>query len=476
MVFSSIPFIFYFLPIVLGGYWLVGRRFRNAWLLLASLAFYTWGGGALVLLLLASTVVDYIAGLVVARGKAVGSTTLARLGVVGSVVVNVAMLGYFKYANFLVAQFNTLGRAMGIGEIAWTSVALPIGISFFTFQSMSYTIDIATGRAKRLTNILDFALYVSLFPQLIAGPIVRFHEIADEMRERSHSIDEFAAGALRFSFGMSKKVMIADSVAPLANVAFGAAPGDLGTGLAWLGVVAYTIQIYFDFSGYSDMAIGLGMMLGFHFPENFRRPYSALSVTDFWRRWHMTLSHWFRDYVYIPLGGSRRGIGRTYANLWFVFLVTGIWHGANWTFIVWGIYHGALLAGERLFGQGTTRSEDTRYPVVRRAATLLLVVIGWAIFRAVDVGSAFGYLQAMFSLHPGVILPAEISHRAIAAFVVGALAFLLPGHIVIGRIVADTNPRRGGLALKWATLTGLFVYSIVLLAGGSFSPFLYFQF
>ena len=400
MVFSSIEFLFLFLPVVLLAYRVVPARARNGTLLAASLLFYTWGGGAFVLILAASIAIDYCAGWMVDDARERGLPRRRALGIALSVAVNVGLLAYFKYANFFVAQWNDLGDAVGIGTIAWTSVALPIGISFFTFQSMSYTLDVARGRARHLRNPVDFALYVSLFPQLIAGPIVRFHEIADQMRERTTRLEDFAEGALRFSHGLVKKVVVADAVAPIADAAFGLDAADLTTPAAWLGVAAYTIQIYFDFSGYSDMAIGLGRMFGFTFPENFRRPYSALSVTDFWRRWHITLSNWFRDYLYVPLGGNRASAAATYRNLIVVFLLVGFWHGANWTFLAWGVYHGGLLIAERLTGQRPVR--DASWPWLRRAVTLLAVVVGWAIFRADSIWHAAARVSVALAVSASV--------------------------------------------------------------------------
>ena len=472
MVFSSVTFLFFFLPICLAGYYLLGRRLRNGWLLISSLVFYTWGGGALVSLLIISTVVDFAMGWLVGAGVSRNRRGLIRLGVAGSVLVNLGLLSYFKYANFFVEQLNSLGY----GDIAWTSVVLPIGISFFTFQSMSYTIDVARGRVEHLRNILDFGLYVTLFPQLVAGPIVRFHEISDQLSNRALTIEKFAAGAARFAHGLAKKVLIADAVAPIADAAFGAEAAALGPAGAWLGVAAYTIQIYFDFSGYSDMAIGLGTMLGFTFPENFRRPYSAVSITDFWRRWHITLSNWFRDYLYIPLGGSRRSSGRTMANLWIVFLLTGIWHGANWTFLLWGLYHGAWLVAERLTGQRSLDSNVSWAPA-RRAVTLLAVMIGWVLFRSPDAGHAFEYVQAMFTaggVTPEVITNA-IDTRAIVAMGVGAASVFLPGHIVGGLLVTGWRGVRGA-TLRIAEVAVALPYVMIIVASGSFSPFLYYQF
>jgi len=472
MVFSSVTFLFFFLPICLGGYYLMPRKLKNGWLLLSSLVFYTWGGGALVSLLIISTVVDYAMGWVVSSGVQSNRRSLIRLGVTGSVLVNLGLLSYFKYANFFVEQLNSLG----FGEIAWTSIVLPIGISFFTFQSMSYTIDVSRGRVEHLRNPFDFGLYVTLFPQLVAGPIVRFHEISDQLQGRELSVEKLALGAARFSHGLAKKVLIADAVAPIADAAFGADAAGLGPAAAWLGIAAYTIQIYFDFSGYSDMAIGLGNMLGFTFPENFRRPYSAVSITDFWRRWHITLSNWFRDYLYIPLGGSRRGSARTLANLWIVFILTGIWHGANWTFLLWGLYHGAWLVAERLTGQRSVDG-DVSWAPLRRAITLLAVMLGWVMFRSPDASSAFEYVGAMFTaggITPEVITNA-IDTRAIIAMGVGIASVLLPGHIVGGLLVTGWKGVRGA-AVRVAEVAVALPYVMVIVASGSFSPFLYYQF
>jgi alginate O-acetyltransferase complex protein AlgI len=472
MVFSSVTFLFFFLPICLGGYYLLGNRLRNGWLLLSSLVFYTWGGGALVSLLIISTAVDYLMGWVVASGISQNRRSLVRLGVLGSVVVNLGLLSYFKYANFFVEQINSLG----FGNIAWNSVVLPIGISFFTFQSMSYTIDVSRGRVEHLRNPLDFALYVTLFPQLVAGPIVRFHEVSDQLRNRVVNVENFALGAARFSHGLAKKVLIADSVAPIADAAFRADPGGLGPAAAWLGLAAYTIQIYFDFSGYSDMAIGLGSMFGFTFPENFRRPYSAVSVTDFWRRWHITLSNWFRDYLYIPLGGSRRSSGRTLVNLWIVFVLVGIWHGANWTFLLWGIYHGAWLVAERLTGQRPV-GDGASWAPLRRLITLLAVMVGWVMFRSPSAGHAVSYLGAMFSA--GGLTPQALSNaldtRAVLALGVGAASVLIPGNVVGGLLVTGWRGSRG-VAVRVAEVAIALPIVMIVVASGSFSPFLYYQF
>jgi len=476
VVFSSITFLFAFLPVTLAAYFVVPKRFQNAVLLAASLLFYTWGGGAFVLILLASISINFAAGRVISTAMARGDRRVRALGITAGAASNILLLGYFKYTNFFVDQINSVGDALGLGTIAWSTVGLPIGISFFTFQSMSYTFDVATGRAAALKSPLDFALYVSLFPQLIAGPIVRFHQVADQLQERHTRIDDFAEGVVRFSHGLAKKVIVADTVAVLADAAFGAGPGELTTASAWLGVIAYTVQIYFDFSGYSDMAIGLGRILGFRFPENFNRPYSAISITDFWRRWHITLSSWFRDYLFIPLGGSRGGAAATYRNLVIVFLITGLWHGAAWTFVVWGAYHGALLIAERVTGQRPI--EQASLPWLRRALVLLAVMVGWVLFRAESLGAAADYLQAMFSGSGLDLAPAVrdvLSTRLLLVLAAGSASFLLPRGFVVGK----TLPTRVGVvpaAARAVLLIVVLPYTLVVVASGSFSPFLYFQF
>lgn len=478
MVFSSPDFLFFFLPATLATYHFAPKRARNAVLLLASLAFYAYDSGALVLLLVFSTVADFIAGKIVASGIALRSQARIRTGVVLSVIVNVGLLAYFKYANFIVDQLNAAADGFGLPSVAWTSVVLPIGISFYTFQSMSYTIDVARGRVEPISSVFDFALYVSLFPQLIAGPIVRFHEIGHEIRNRPRNLEDFSEGVVRFAHGLAKKVIVADVAGLVAEEVFALPPGELSTSAAWLGVFAYTIQIYFDFSGYSDMAIGLGRMFGFHFPENFRRPYSAVSITDFWRRWHITLSNWFRDYLYIPLGGSRGSAYRTYRNLGLVFVLTGLWHGANWTFVIWGIYHGALLMLERVSDQRPVGRDRPTFLFWRRGLTLLAVIVGWVIFRSEDMAQAASILGTMFSPQGGG-LPAAVSTvlttRVQVTLVLSGLVFLLPREFVGGITLPQASGRFGGLA-RAVLLLVVFPYSLALAATGFFSPFLYYQF
>ena len=390
-------------------------------------------------------------------------------------VFNLSFLAYFKYANFFIAETNLLFSAIGVNKLKWAEVILPIGISFFTFHEITYVVDLYRNKRQAFTSFIDFALYVAMFPQLIAGPIVRFHEISEQIVERRESLDGFFYGTMRFSLGLIKKVIIANQCAEIADAVFSLGNGALDTKTAWLGVFAYTLQIYFDFSAYSDMAIGLGNMFGFQLPENFNRPYSAVSITDFWRRWHITLSRFFRDYVYIPLGGNRRSASRTYLNLIIVFLLCGMWHGANWTFLVWGVYHGVLLIIERTIG---VRDTEVGFIFLRRLMTLLLVMSGWVLFRARDIGHAASYLSAMF--WPSVrVVPVDlafvINPRNIFFLCLAALVFFLPRNFSGSRLLTSvTSPYVGGV--RYLILFVMVLYSVALLASGSFNPFIYFQF
>jgi alginate O-acetyltransferase complex protein AlgI len=470
VVFSGVSFLFYFLPIVVLLYAVIPARGRNPLLLTASLVFYTWGAGALVGILFVSIVVDYGLGFVAARGHIADDQRLRRLAVTGSVVVNLGLLAWFKYAGWLITEASDAGLWTG----AVPNITLPIGISFFTFQSMSYTIDVARGRCPHLLNPLDFALYVTLFPQLIAGPIVRYHEIEEQIRSRSHSLSNVGEGAIRFSHGLAKKVIVADTIAPVADAAFAQSSPTMG--VAWLGILAYTMQIYFDFSGYSDMAIGLGKMFGFTFPENFNRPYAASSITDFWRRWHITLSNWFRDYVFIPLGGSRGTAASVYANLLIVFLLTGIWHGANWTFVAWGAYHGSWLLAERRFG---LRNLGTSGPgLFRRASTFLIVVLGWVIFRAENMTAAVDYYRAMFSLDTFDVTEIQslLSTRIMLTLLLASLATVALPRSIVGGPALVRRDNTLAMAGRAAVMLIALPVSLLLVASGSFSPFLYFQF
>jgi alginate O-acetyltransferase complex protein AlgI len=478
VVFTSIEFVWLFMPLVLLAYLLAPPGWRNGVLAALSLVFYAWGAHATLLLFLASIAMNFVAGRLIHHFRERGDERAVRRTMWIAVAANLSLLFFWKYAVFAATQFNRVIGLTGSGGVGVPDVVLPIGISFFTFHGISYIVDITRGDARPLRNPLTYAQYMAFFPQLIAGPIVRYREIDDQLLDpppRSQRLDDFADGFPRFALGFAKKVLIADPAGAVADAAFSHSGGGLASTTAWLGVFAYTTQIYFDFSGYSDMAIGMARMFGLRFPENFNRPYSAVSLTDFWRRWHMTLSRWFRDYVYIPLGGSRGTQGDTVRNLMVVFFLTGAWHGANWTFVAWGLYHGALLVGERLTGIRTW-ADDHRV-AVRRALTLVLVMLGWALFRAGSFHQAADFWRAML-IPSGGGLPEDVrgalNTETIFALAVGLASVLLPRSVVMGRLVqAEWSGRallaRGAvlLVLPWAAIT---------VAAGSFSPFLYFRF
>lgn len=394
MVFSSSLFLALFFPLFLLVYYLVRPAWKNLTALIASVVFYMWGAPVFVFVVGASIVVDYY----IIRWMDHQEGRKRRIGLAWSVVLNVGLLAYFKYANFLVDNVNTLLLSLGMEALDWVRIALPIGISFFTFQKLSYSIDVYRSVHHPLSKIHDYALYIILFPQLIAGPIVRFHEIADQIEDRSanETADNRLLGFFRFIIGLSKKVLIANTLGEQVDLIFSLPASGLPTGLAWLGIIAYSFQIYFDFSGYSDMAIGMGRMIGFTFPENFNNPYISGSISEFWRRWHMTLGRWMKDYLYIPLGGSHvSSKSRLYMNLWVVFLISGLWHGAAWNFVVWGAFHGLFLVFDRLFLLRLLKSSGRLFAM---AFTYFVTLIGWVLFRAESWEQAGYYLKSMFSL------------------------------------------------------------------------------
>lgn len=484
MIFSSYEFLFLFLPLVLGGYYLLPGKGRTLFLTVASYLFYGWWDYRFCGLMLLSTVIDYAAGQGIGRAQSKG---VKKRWLALSIISNLSLLGFFKYYDMFASTLNygltslfpsTL--SLEPSPIPLLHLVLPVGISFYTFQSMSYSIDLFHGRAKQTRSFLDFACYVSLFPQLVAGPIVRYHELADQLVERKHSAARMSRGAALFIVGFAKKILIADAVAPLTVLAFdGSNPG---LAAAWIGTLAYAMQIYFDFSGYSDMAVGLGLLFGFRFPINFNSPYKAESITDFWRRWHISLSNWLRDYLYIPLGGNRIGVRRTYINLMLVMLLGGLWHGANWTFVVWGGIHGGLLAWERF--RGTARPAN---PVIGRVRTFLLVCAAWVPFRAASVHDAVNIWSGLIGLN-GIgeairwngALPLYASLILLGAAL--AFSFFMPNSWLILRM--DEEPEDApAFGSSWETIavrTGvavfLFVISAAVLMVNSSSPFLYFQF
>ena len=423
---------------------------RNGLLLLFSLAFYAWGEPTYVFLMLGAILANYLLAFRVRE---------SRLVFVCAVALDLGMLAVFKYLDLLISAANGLFRL----NLPGAHLALPIGISFYTFQILSYVIDVRRGDVPPARNLVDFAAYVSMFPQLIAGPIVRYVDVAADLRRLNGDISTAAAGARRFCMGLAKKVLLANTLASAADTAFGMT-GSLNFGGAWAGLIAYALQIYFDFSGYSDMAIGLGKMLGFSFPENFRYPYVSLSVKEFWRRWHLSLSTWFRDYLYIPLGGSRRGKGRTLLNLLIVFALCGLWHGANWTFLLWGLWHGLFLCLERLSFMKKLQEALPKW--VRWCYTALVVLLGWVLFRADNLGMALQYAGNLFSLE-GVWISEVLTVQSGAALLAGIVCCLpLP------------RPRQNALTETIYTLMALTLLAAcaLCLAGGTYNPFIYFRF
>jgi alginate O-acetyltransferase complex protein AlgI len=485
LVFSSHIFIFYFLPATLLIYYALPRWGKHLGLCLLSYLFYGWANPYFIFLMFLSTVINYWCGLAIAhdswRDFSIPKERLKsnhphsrgqRVAVAVSVVTNLAILGFFKYANFGIDSYNTLVNGLGMAHVqcdTFFRITLPLGISFYTFQAMSYPIDIYRGDAKPAKSFIDFACYVSMFPQLVAGPIVRFCEVADQFQSRRHSAEKFARGVSFFCFGMAKKILLANACGKVADVCFEA--GGLHVLDAWYGMFAYSFQIYFDFSGYSDMAIGLGLMLGFVFPKNFDSPYQSQSITEFWRRWHLSLSFWLRDYLYFALGGNRKGTIRTYANLAMVMLLGGLWHGAAWNFVVWGGIHGAMLAMERLQGKDSFYRRLPRRG--RMAVTFLIASLAWVFFRAPDFGSAMTYLGHLIGA-------SDVPQGAglVSGLVYQPYYLLL---MMVAVVVTWWMPQTWDFTRKltwpkalWC-LT-LLALSIAVLTTQSFNPFIYFIF
>lgn len=465
MVFSSLTFLLVFLPLVLLIYFAVPGGWKNAVLFLFSLLFYAWGEPVYVCLMLFSTVLDYTCGWLVDKYR---GTNKAKLGLMISVLTNLGLLFFFKYTDFFIETINGIFHS----ELPLLNLPLPIGISFYTFQTMSYTIDVYRGDAKMQRNILSFGAYVSLFPQLIAGPIVRYQDIADQLNQRTHSFDKFGDGVKRFVTGLGKKVLLANNIGLLWDTI--SAASELTVVGAWLGIVAFGFQIYFDFSGYSDMAIGLGKMLGFEFLENFNYPYISKSITEFWRRWHMSLGTWFRDYVYIPLGGNRKGLLVQIRNIAIVWLLTGFWHGASWNFVLWGALYGVLLMAEKLFLLNWLKTAPA---FLGHLYTLFFVLIGWVLFAFDDIGAGISYCSAMFGRN-AVFLNGQTIYRLLSylpLLLVCILASTPLGKTAYQRISA----RCGEPVLTTADGLGVMLVmalSVAYLISGSYNPFLYFRF
>ncbi len=474
MVFSSSLFLLYFFPAFLIGYYLLPHKFRNIFTLLASIFFYAWGAPDFIFIVLGSVLLDfYIVDIMHKSTLPKARKILVSL----SVILNIGLLAYFKYANFLVDNFNVLLEIFGFKPMAWVNIALPIGISFFTFQKMTYSVDVYRGVHAPLKKVWDYALYILMFPQLIAGPIVRFHEIADQIEDRRalETADARLLGFFRFVVGLSKKVLIANVLGEKVDQIFAMTPGEISTPLAWIGVIAYSFQIYYDFSGYSDMAIGIGRMIGFKFPENFNNPYISQNITEFWKRWHITLGRWMRDYLYIPLGGNRVPKVRLYFNLWVVFLISGLWHGAAWNFVVWGAFHGFFLIADRMFLIRVTKVLG-KYPNI--IITYFITLVGWVLFRAETLSYAVGYIGRMFAFD-------EVGSRIVfdrhfsAMMVAGALFAFVAAFGKTEKWWMDVleHPKKTGKMIALIALAVLFeMICIAAITSSGFNPFIYFRF
>lgn len=471
MVFSSNIFLFFFLPIFLIAYFITPHKFRNYTLLLFSLVFYAYGAPDFVFLLVGECVINYF----LVRGMAQTEKTGAKkLLCALSVIMALGLLFYFKYANFFMENLNALLGWMHQEPVGWMKVALPIGISFFTFQSITYTIDVYRGITPASQKLTDYVLYIMMFPQLIAGPIVNYNSVAAQLVERSSTMEDRVLGFYRFVIGLAKKVLIANTMALYADQVFGMDYGNMASGTAWIGILAYTFQIYFDFSGYSDMAIGLGKMLGFRFPENFNDPYTSRSVTEFWKRWHMTLGNFIMNYLYIPLGGNRKGKGRMYFNLWLCFLLSGLWHGASWNFVLWGAFHGFFICADKLFLKNALKKTGTIPSVI---ITFFLVAMGWVLFRVDTAADAGAYYQALFAIKGGLTVAGDAQFWCTFALaIVFSFLTLSPlGQKLQDNIFADSYSKPLSWTMFAITLV-LFILSAGSLCVSDFNPFIYFRF
>lgn len=466
MVFSSTIFLCVYLPLVLLGYYICPKKGRNLFLLIVSLVFYAWGEPKYVFLMIFSILVNYIFGRLMDKNR--GRQKRMKLLLVLSVVIDLGLLSVFKYTDFIITNVNAIfGSSFDL-----LNIALPIGISFYTFQAMSYTIDVYRNDVRVQKNLIDFGMYITMFPQLIAGPIVRYADVQDQLAERSVTTADFSEGIMRFVVGLGKKVLLANQMGAVWSEIY-ALGGDVSALMAWTGAIAYTFQIYFDFSGYSDMAIGLGRMFGFKFPENFRYPYQSVSITDFWRRWHITLSTWFKEYLYIPLGGNRCGLARQALNLLIVWSLTGFWHGAGWNFVMWGLYYFVILFIEKLF---LLKALDKLPKLFRHVYALLLIVIGWVIFASDDVSVLLPYLGSMFGANGAVggMDVYTLFTKAVLLIICCVASTELPKRLFLSATGAMNE--KAAFTIKSVMTIALLALSMILLIGDSYNPFLYFRF
>jgi alginate O-acetyltransferase complex protein AlgI len=473
MVFSSVIFLLYFLPAFLLTYYFADKKYKNFVILFFSIFFYAWGAPNFIFVILGTTFLDY--HLVRWMDKTENSLH-RRLMLTLSVSINLGLLVYFKYCNFFIENINEVLSVFGSSAIPWTKLILPIGISFYTFETITYVVDVYRRIHKPLNNFWDYQLYIILFPKLIAGPIVRYHEIANQISDRTQNdtTDEKLMGFYRFCIGLAKKVIIANQMGMHADAIFGSDYNNLGTYAAWMGILAYTFQIYFDFAGYSDMAIGIARMIGFRFPENFNSPYVSQSVTEFWRRWHITLGNWMRNYLYIPLGGNRVDAKwRLYFNLWIVFIASGFWHGASWNFIIWGAYHGLFLVMERIFLLNVYARIGKFFSTL---FTFIVVAIGWVFFRIETFTNAMAYLKQLFSFQSSsVSFDNEFYTFFIIALFFAFFAYFKKGQRILEDFYFGQYTSMQHIRVTIMSLM-LFILAISFIAGTGFNPFIYFRF
>ena len=469
MIFSSVFFIFVFLPVVLLAYFLVPKKFKNVVILIASLIFYAWGEPIYIVLMVFSILFNYLSGLEIDDCKERGDVLKGKIAFWMAVGVNLGILGFFKYAGFVVENLN---RILPF-DISMPALALPIGISFYTFQTLSYIIDVYKGNVKVQKNVINFGTYISMFPQLIAGPIVRYADVEGQLVERKVTLTKFGEGTAWFLRGLAKKVLLANNIGMLFDAVQAMGAGNISMLTAWLGCAAYTFQIYFDFSGYSDMAIGLGKMFGFTFMKNFDYPYTSFSITEFWRRWHISLGTWFREYVYIPLGGNRVSIKRNILNICIVWMLTGLWHGAAWNFIFWGVYYGALLLLEKFVLKDVLAKTPG---TVKHIYTMILVMIGWVFFFSPTLGSAFQYVGAMFGIGATGIIDRTAVYYLSNYFILFLLMILCSVPYTYKRFRRLAVRGNVGRVVMLAVYVVLFILSTAYLVNATYNPFLYFRF
>lgn len=480
MVFSTSIFIYLFLPVTLIIYYLMPKKGKNLIILLSGLLFYSWGEPIYVIVMLISTMIDYFAGLIMNHFE--GRKVPRRICLIVSIVMNLGLLGIFKYSGFIAENINAIAgtQIIDINNMNFFGIEylpmnmLPIGISFFTFQSMSYTIDLYLGNVKVQKNPISFAAFVTLFPQIVAGPIVRYDDVAKELDDRSITIDLIYDGIIKFIIGLSKKVLIANSIGALWTSIKATDIANVSVVSSWLGILAFTFQIYFDFSGYSDMAIGLGKMMGFNFPKNFDYPYLSKNISEFWRRWHITLGAWFKSYVYFPLGGSRKGMPRTVFNLAVVWFLTGVWHGASWNFILWGTLYGVVIILEKLFlGKLLDKIPD----IFGHIYTMLLVILGWVLFDTADLPTAGAYIAKMFGFGGGAFIDSTALYQ-IATYGITFIICII-GCTNLPKLAVEALKKKSAVLVNYggiAVMTGMFIICAAYLVDQTYNPFLYFNF